>query len=538
MIKRRIFAITFFILIFLNLPSPSAATKSQDIDVAPIKIGGDNNYPPYEFVDDNDNFRGFNVDIIRAIAIELGLEIELVPNSWENTMELLKTGEIDAIQGMTMTPEREKIYDFTDEIVMNSQNIFVLKNSSIINDINDLSGKKVSIQSKDVSKEITRRIPDVTVIPKTNQLESLESLLSGEVDAYIGNRLTGIYYVQTFDLTESVKIVGEPLYPTRYCIAVDNGNTELLNLLNSGLKAIKSNGTYEKIYKKWFGENILDINQKWKSILSILLVALFISMIFIYITHYWNKKLKEEVEIRSKEIIELNNIAMHNDKMQSLGKLSSSIAHELRNPLTSIKAFIDLIPLKIEDDGFRNELIKIVPQEIKRLDDLVGSLLDYSRPKNPNPRKIILDNILSDVLTLLKQKIKEKKIQVSISGTDVYFYADEAQMKQILINIILNSIDAIDDNGQIQIDGSISKSKAIISIKDNGVGVPDEIMNKLFDPFFTSKKSGYGIGLSVTDRLVKENKGEIKLFSEINKGTTVVIYMPMELQAREDEKDA
>lgn len=538
MIKRRIFAITFFILIFLNLPSPSAATKSQDIDVAPIKIGGDNNYPPYEFVDDNDNFRGFNVDIIRAIAIELGLEIELVPNSWENTMELLKSGEIDAIQGMTMTPEREKIYDFTDEIVMNSQNIFVLKNSSIINDINDLSGKKVSIQSKDVSKEITRRIPDVTVIPKTNQLESLESLLSGEVDAYIGNRLTGIYYVQTFDLTESVKIVGEPLYPTRYCIAVDNGNTELLNLLNSGLKAIKSNGTYEKIYKKWFGENILDINQKWKSILSILLVALFISMIFIYITHYWNKKLKEEVEIRSKEIIELNNIAMHNDKMQSLGKLSSSIAHELRNPLTSIKAFIDLIPLKIEDDGFRNELIKIVPQEIKRLDDLVGSLLDYSRPKNPNPRKIILDNILSDVLTLLKQKIKEKKIQVSISGTDVYFYADEAQMKQILINIILNSIDAIDDNGQIQIDGSISKSKAIISIKDNGVGVPDEIMNKLFDPFFTSKKSGYGIGLSVTDRLVKENKGEIKLFSEINKGTTVVIYMPMELQAREDEKNA
>lgn len=538
MIKRRIFAITFFILIFLNLPSPSAATKSQDIDVAPIKIGGDNNYPPYEFVDDNDNFRGFNVDIIRAIAIELGLEIELVPNSWENTMELLKTGEIDAIQGMTMTPEREKIYDFTDEIVMNSQNIFVLKNSSIINDINDLSGKKVSIQSKDVSKEITRRIPDVTVIPKTNQLESLESLLSGEVDAYIGNRLTGIYYVQTFDLTESVKIVGEPLYPTRYCIAVDKGNTELLNLLNSGLKAIKSNGTYEKIYKKWFGENILDINQKWKSILSILLVALFISMIFIYITHYWNKKLKEEVEIRSKEIIELNNIAMHNDKMQSLGKLSSSIAHELRNPLTSIKAFIDLIPLKIEDDGFRNELIKIVPQEIKRLDDLVGSLLDYSRPKNPNPRKIILDNILSDVLTLLKQKIKEKKIQVSISGTDVYFYADEAQMKQILINIILNSIDAIDDNGQIQIDGSISKSKAIISIKDNGVGVPDEIMNKLFDPFFTSKKSGYGIGLSVTDRLVKENKGEIKLFSEINKGTTVVIYMPMELQAREDEKNA
>ncbi|HAE92698.1 MAG TPA: hypothetical protein DCG60_08680 [Tissierella sp.] len=528
MIPRRILSIYLLIMIFIYSSIPISAAPLQNINEEPLKIGGDNNYPPYEFLDDNNNFRGFNIDIIRAIAIELGLEIELIPNSWEDTMELLKDGEIDAVQGMTVTPERDKAYDFTQEIVMNSQNIFVLKNSSLIHNINDLSGKKVSIQSEDVSKEITRRIPNVTVIQKTNQLEALQSLLYGESDAYVGNRLTGIYYVQALGLTESVKIVGEPLYSTKYAIAVKKGNTELLNILNSGLEAIKANGTYDKIYRKWFGETILDINQKWKELLSILLVALSISIIFIYIVYYWNKRLKQEVELRTKEIIELNNIAMYNDKMQALGKLSSGIADELRNPLTSINAFIDLIPLKIDDKNFRNELIKIVPSEIKRLNDLVGSLLDYSKPKNPKPETILLSEICYDVLTLLKQKLQEKKIKVNIGNMDICIYADESQMKQILINVLLNSIDAVDENGNIDIDSNIKNMKASIIIKDNGSGIPEEMLDKLFDPFYSSKKTGYGIGLSVTERLIRENNGEIILESTDGKGTTATIYVPTE----------
>lgn len=408
--QKRLLVFTTFISLTLYLLLPNFALAIQDFNERPLKIGGDNNYPPYEFVDSNNNFRGFNVDIIRAVAIELGLEIELIPNSWEDTMELLKAGEIDAIQGMTITPERDKIYDFTDEIVINSQNIFVLQNTGNIASIDDLKDKKVAIQAKDVTKEILSGISNISIIEKVNQQEALQALLSGEVDAYVGNRLTGIYYVQSFGLTESVKIVGVPLYSTKYSIAVQSGNSELLQLLNSGIRAIKDNGTYEKIYKKWFGEAIPDISQKWRKLLYITLIALFFSIILIYIIYYWNKTLKKEVEIRTKEIIELNNIAMNNDKMQSLGKLSAGIAHELRNPLTSIKAFVDLIPLKFEDEAFREELIKIVPKEINRLNDLVGSLLDYSKPKNPNPKKILLDDVLSDVLTLLRQKINEKKI--------------------------------------------------------------------------------------------------------------------------------
>lgn len=514
------------LLIIISIFCTQTVFGESKLKVNPLKIGGDDNYPPYEFIDNEGNFRGFNVDVIRAIAIELGLDIHIIPNRWEDTMVSLEKGEIDAIQGMTLTPERDVIYDFTEEIVINSQNIFVLNETTYISDISDLKGKRVGIQAEDVTKKIIKDIEDIEIIEKSNQLEALKALIAGEVDAFVGNRLTGIYYIQTFDLTNTVKIVGEPLYSTKYALAVKSGDHELLNLLNSGLNEIKENGTYDKIYKKWFGEIIIDKYKQWRKNLYILLFALLISLGVILVIYIWNKRLKKEVEIRTQQVIKLKEQAIHNDKMQSLGKLSSSIAHELRNPLTSIKAFVDLIPLKIEDNNFKMELMKIVPSEIKRLDDLVGSLLDYSRPKISNPEKILLSEVLSEVLILLKQKIQTSKIEIIKKNTDVYLYADKSQIKQILINILLNSIDAIDNKGFIEIESKTLNKKTYINIKDNGKGVPKEILGKLFDPFFTSKKTGYGIGLSVTDRLIKDNGGEIELISEEGKGTVVSINIP------------
>ncbi len=500
----------------------------------PLKIGGDDNYPPYEFVDSEDNFRGFNVDIIRAISIELGLDIQMIPDSWENTMLSLKRGEIDAIQGMTLTPERDEIYDFTEEIVINSQNIFVLSETTYISSVEDLKGKRVAIQAEDVTKKIIKDVVDIEIIEKVNQFEALQALLNGEVDAFVGNRLTGIYHIQTFDLNNTVKIVGEALYSTKYALAVKGGDVELLDLLNSGLKEIKQNGSYEKIYKKWFGEIIIDRYKRWLKVLYILSVAFLISLGIILIIYIWNKRLKREVEIRTQQIIKLNEQAIHNDKMQSLGKLSSSIAHELRNPLTSIKAFVDLIPLKIQDENFKRELMRIIPSEIKRLDDLVGSLLDYSKPKKTRPERILLSEVLSEVLVLLKQKLQTDRIEVVLKSTDLYLYVDKSQIKQILINIILNSIDAIEFEGIIEINARSSNQHTYINIKDNGKGVPEEILSKLFDPFFTSKKTGYGIGLSVTDRLIKDNGGRINLTSEEGIGTAVEIILPSDIMGKEN----
>ncbi len=516
------------ILAFTIFLSPIIAHAAEEKAIADriIRIGGDNNYPPYEFVDQNGNYKGFNVDIMRAVAIELGIDIELIPMSWETAIYSLRQGEVDAIQGMTETSLREEMFDFTKELVINSQNIFVMKNTTHIAGLEDLSGVRVAFQAGDVTDEILAEVPNIIPIEKENQMEAIDALLNGEVEAFMGNRLTGIYYIQKKGFAGEVKIVGEPMYVTKYSSAVKKGNNELLKLLNEGIDAIKKNGTYDKIYKKWFGEDIWEPSKEVKNLLYISLFVILIALIIIGIITYWNKRLREEVESRTNEIRKLYDMAKHDDKMKALGKLSAGVAHELRNPLTSIKVFIDVLPDKINNPEFVEELMKIVPMEINRLNSLVSTLLDYAKPKASNPQTNVLKDVLSETVILLKQKLNEKKIIIKEDGTDIKLWSDKSQLKQIMINILLNSIEAIENNGTISITGSIENETALITIADNGCGISQDVLSKVFDPFFTSKKYGYGIGLSITHQLIKENKGEIHIDSTEGVGTAITISLP------------
>ncbi len=195
---------------------------------------------------------GFNVDMMRAIAIELGIEIELIPMGWQEAMDALESGEVDAVQGMTRSALREEKFDFSLPLVTNSQAIFVLKETNYISTLDDLAGKKASFQLGDISYELGGRdIKDIERYIKINQEEAIDLLLNGKVDAFVGNRLTGIYYLQREGNFDKVKIVGgEPMHITEYCTSVQKGDTEVLDIINQGLDGIKKNGNYDKIYKK------------------------------------------------------------------------------------------------------------------------------------------------------------------------------------------------------------------------------------------------------------------------------------------------
>lgn len=621
-------------------------TPSYAIDDNTLKIAGDNNYPPYEYIDENGIYKGFNVDIMRAVAIEMELDIELIPMRWEKAQLALQNGKVDAIQGMTKTKIREAIFDFTDELVTNSQVIFVRLDNSFIQNINDLSGLKVAVQKGDVSTEMIEANLDIIATEKENQTLALDALLNGEVDAFVGNRLTGLYYLQKINKLDQVKIVGEPMYITQYCSATKNGNEEVLTILNQGIEAIKNNGTYDKIYRKWFGESFTDTSKKWKELLFVSVMTLLVLLIVTVIVFLWNRSLKREVENQTKQIVmkqkeldksdrfkgkiiesiksgivafdntckviqsnsfaknlfekditdtmtwndleidekidpnvlqhvkngetwsknitwtktngdiryldssvipikgpdriegfilflrdytkekNLNEMIMHDDKMQALGKLSASIAHELRNPLTSIKAFVELIPDKLDNENFRKELIRIVPLEINRLNSLINLLLDYSRPKTSNPEQINMSDVLRDVLALTSLHIKKKNIRIINKIEELTLWADLSQIKQIILNIIINSIEAIESDGDIIIEGYVQHEKAVIKISDNGCGISEQQVNRVFEPFYTSKTQGHGIGLSITLQLVKENRGEILIDSNEGKGTIVTILLP------------
>ncbi len=615
-----------------------------------LRIAGDNNYPPYEFVDEDGNYRGFNVDMMRAIAIELGIDIELIPMSWQEAMEALEKGEVDAVQGMTKSSMREEKFDFSSPLVTNSQAIFVLKDINYICDLKDLAGKKVSFQRADVSYELAQDIKGIKPIIMTNQEEAIDLLLQGEVDAFVGNRLTGIYYLQREENFDKVKIVGEPMHITEYCTSVQKGDKEVLNKINLGLNRIKKNGTYDKIYQKWFGETFVDKSRHFRNLLYVSIVFLLIVSIVALVNLYWNKKLKVKVDNRTKElgilnkelieqkheidksnklrgkilesilsgivvfdgydrIIEYNRaaekildrklyleekwdnlslqeqyelkgfesakkgklvtnnqtfltdnrefyinysfipigdsnegvilllnditnikkyqeMASYNDKMQALGELSAGIAHEIRNPLTSINTFIDLIPYKIEDEKFREELVVITKKEINRMNELITQLIDYTKPVAGKPTLFLLDEALKEVLILFSNQFSKNGISVVKNIESTWVFADKSQIKQVLVNIILNSIEAVEEGGEIHITILNRNGKGIIEIEDNGCGIAEEYMDKIFQPFFTLKPQGTGIGLAVTHKLIEENKGTIFVNSKKNHGTKINISLP------------
>ncbi|WP_049753825.1 EAL domain-containing protein [Alkaliphilus oremlandii] len=283
-----------------------------------ISVAGDENHPPYEYMDRIGNYKGFNVDIINALSIELGMDIEFIPMNWREALRALENKEVDVIQGMSSTEERKEKYLFTIPTVTNSQSIFVLKDTSIVFGLEDLSGMKVAFQAGDLNEEILADIPDITLLPKKDQNEAMDSLINGEADAYVGNRLTGLFYLQKSKNSSTVKIVGEQMATSEYGPATYRGNEELVHLFNKGIEAIKSNGTYDKIYEKWFGKDIGNgriLNAYLKeTILSVFTLSI-IFLLFIL----WNKNLKKEVLKRTMDLENINQeLLLEKEKVHNL----------------------------------------------------------------------------------------------------------------------------------------------------------------------------------------------------------------------------
>jgi signal transduction histidine kinase len=222
------------------------------------------------------------------------------------------------------------------------------------------------------------------------------------------------------------------------------------------------------------------------------------------------------------------------DRLASLGTLTAGLAHEIRNPLVAIKTLTQLLPDRLDDEEFRDQFLKIASGEVDRISSLVKELLDFARPSDPKLESENINTILDGMILLVSTEAKKKQITVfkSYASDLPPIQIDSEQVKQVFLNILLNAISATSENGQI-----IVKTRSFtkpggepyiqIEFTDTGCGIPQEHLEDIFNPFFTTKTTGSGLGLSISNQIVQDHRGYIDVESQLDKGSSFFINLPV-----------
>ena len=230
---------------FLVAPLIASAQRQQ------ILVGINNDYPPYEFADSKGNPAGFDADIVRAAGAATYLDVEVRTGKWSDVKRQLEMGRIDLLAGMLYSPERAKKFNFSVPYLAVEYSMFVRKGADI-STVDDLAAKTAVVEDGSQMHEQLKHMRVGRILPVSSEPEAIRRLAAGEGDVAFVPLLEGLMLVQDEHLT-GIKPAGESLFPRNLCFAGSYGNKQVIDRLNNGLEIIRSNGTYDKIYDKWFG---------------------------------------------------------------------------------------------------------------------------------------------------------------------------------------------------------------------------------------------------------------------------------------------
>ena len=251
MFRRNLLA---FLCALSMLPVSASFAKSPTIEDGVLLVGTDSSFAPFEFLaEDGKNFTGFDMDLIRAIGKELGYKVVVQNMGFDATVPALRTGIVDAvIAGMTINEKRKKFVDFSDPYYTSGLIIMVPSSDTTTKSIKDLEGKKIGAQVGTTGMFRAEKVPSAKVVTCANAAETFLEFQNGGVDAVIQDFPVVAYYVAQGG--NKGRLVGPKMEAEEYGIAVTKGNKELVAQINKALASLKKSGEFQRIYKKWFGE--------------------------------------------------------------------------------------------------------------------------------------------------------------------------------------------------------------------------------------------------------------------------------------------
>jgi signal transduction histidine kinase len=235
------------------------------------------------------------------------------------------------------------------------------------------------------------------------------------------------------------------------------------------------------------------------------------------------------------QLVESRQLLERQEKLASLGMLAAGVAHEIRNPLTAIKAWLYMQQKRLKPGTPEHEDANLISGEINRLERIVRDFLQFARPSEPQLAVVSAEQTLREVQKLMGPGLEKNQIKLALDGTaTASICIDPGQIKQVLINLVQNAAESIGKNGSITLRARLDEKRlldqtipvVILEVTDTGKGIPPDVEKRLFDPFFTTKEAGTGLGLPIAARIVEKHQGALQYQTQAGRGTTFGIILP------------
>jgi signal transduction histidine kinase len=501
-----------------------------------VKYFSDNNYPPFEFLNKNGEADGFNIDLIKEIAILQNWDLEIQTLPWHQVFDSIDLEKLNSnyICSMFLASQRKNKYLFSTAHNKVSFSLFTKKGSEI-KKFGDINTHEILIVSSDVIIGIINGLGIYNIIEFENYRDAFLFLNTDKNNVVICPLIQGNYFIKKENI-KGIKEIDSSFPPFDYCFSTSIGNENLQIELNESLLTLKENGTYRELYEKWYSpyetSAYSNFMQTWGSILFFILIICLITTIIFILT------LKSTVRIKTRDFLLAKEKAEMADRLKTA--FLENLSHEIRTPMNGIIGFSDLLKYDNPSEEEQSMYIDIIQKSGRQLISVIDNIITISQietghsnfTKNDFHLSKLINKIISEYQETITSANIDFDMELNFDETDDFISSDQNKISQIINNLINNAIKFSEDK-KVRLKCSISSNTINIIVEDTGIGISKTEQEIIFNRFYQSDNSlskkygGTGLGLSICKAYVDMLGGNITLSSTVGEGSTFTVVIPI-----------
>lgn len=497
-----------------------------------LRVAYTADWPPFSFVTASGEEQGIDIEMVRRFGQAVGLEIEFVTaDTWETIYQMGVDGRIDVITGMAATPERRRHFEFTRPYLSFPVAIIRQEHRPLVLSLDGLKDNVFALPEQYVTTlQFQQDYPDHSVVLTASSTESLQKVSRGEADATLENMAVATHIIRSEGFT-NLQISGVSDYRFDLCLGIPRGNPVLTSLLNRYLEEMNQD-EIQHILSHWVPVQVEDWiiwENVWPRFRQVALMVLAVILVILI----WNVRLSREVRAR----IEAQN--QLEEMINKRGEMLTWIAHDLRSPLGAIQLYLDQVRLDAGRQGKKpDETVDLVYGSVSQINHLADRLRQLQDAETGQleirTEPVHLSQLFERRIETHQLYANQKQIKVlsELPEDDLTLHSDPDIVAQILDNLLTNAIKFSPPGKTVRLKGSRSGHQVRIDVEDEGVGIPEDEISRVFEPYArissqpTAGESSTGLGLIIVKALVGRLGGTAEVESTLARGSLFTVELP------------